>query len=238
MKMLKNPGSLWLSLLLLLFAYGCAGGQEPPAVVASSTPSATHAVSPIETPTEIATTPAPTSTSTLEKSSLITPQEYAVYDAMIANIFLPSGYESIVIVDQTVAGISSGPASQQDLDNLRQNMAPDLQAETLADFVAKNERSYRIENHFSLDVPVVLISNQAVDEFFAAQDGWERFYEQYPNSQGMMTVSRVGFNPSGQQALVYVGNQADLLAGEGNYVLLSKEGDQWKVTKTFQAWIS
>jgi pantothenate kinase len=37
---------------------------------------------------------------------------------------------------------------------------------------------------------------------------------------------------------MYVGNQADLLAGEGNYVLLSKEGDEWKVTKTFQAWIS
>jgi hypothetical protein len=218
MKMLKNQKSLVLSLLLLLFVYGCAGGQEP-------------TVEKIMTLT-------PASASTPEGFSSITLEEYAVYDAMIANNFLPSGYERILIVDQTVAGISAGPALQQDLDFLRENMAPDLQAETLADFVAKNERSYRIENHFSLDVPVVLISNQAVDEFLAAQDGWERFYEQYPNSQGMMTISRVGFNPSGQQALMYVGNQADLLAGEGNYVLLSKEGDEWKVTKTFQAWIS
>lgn len=236
--MLKSPKAFWLLLLLFLFVYGCAGSQEPPAAVASSTPAAPSTEPPTESPTEMIMTPIPAPTSTAEKSSSIPPEEYAVYNAMIENIFLTSRVEMIVIVDQTMAGISSGPASQQDLDFLQENLAPDLQAETVADFAAKNEFSYRVENHFSLDVPVVLLSNQAVDEIFAAEDGWERFYEQYPNSQGMMAISRVGFSPSKQQALIYVGNQADFLAGEGDYVLLLKEGGKWKVVKTILAWIS
>jgi len=236
--MLKIPKALWLSLLILMFVYGCAGNEESPTAFASRTPKATSSTLLPESPTDTIMTPTPTSISTPERSSLITPEEYAVYDAMIESIFLPSGYEMIVMVDHTAADISAGPASQQDVDYLRENMEPILEPETLADFVAMNDRSYLIENHFSLDVPVVLLDNEAMEEFFAAEDGWERFYDQYPNSQGVITLSRVGFNTNNEQALVYVGNQADFLAGQGDYVLLTKEGGEWKIEKTVLAWIS
>jgi len=219
-----------------MFVCGCAGNQEPPAAVPSNTPQATSTASP--TPTDVIMTPTPVPTSTPERSSPITPEEYAVYDAVIESLFLPSGVEMIVIGDHTAAGISASPASQQDLDYLKENMAPGLEAETLADFVAKNESSYLIEDHFSLEVPVVLLSNVQLEEFFSAEDGWNTFYSQFPNSQGVMTLSRVGFSVSKEQALMYVGNQADFLAGEGNYVLLSMEGGEWKVEMTVLAWIS
>ncbi len=47
--------------------------------------------------------------------------------------------------------------------------------------------------------------------------------KRYPNSQGTMTLSRVGFNRNIKQALVYVGNQEGFLAGAGYYVLLVKK---------------
>jgi hypothetical protein len=236
--MLKVSRGVRIGLILFLCASGCASSQELSTARPSDTPQASAAASPTEVFTVTTITPTQAFSPTPQGSTPITPEEYAVYDAMIKHIFIPYGVKAIVIVDQTAAGISDGLASQQDLEYLQKNLAPDLQAETLSDFVAKNDRSYQVENHFSLDVPVVLFSNEAVDKFFAADDGWNRFYDQYPNSQGLMKISRVGFDPGKEQALMYVGNQADFLAGQGDYVLLSKEGGVWQVDTTVLAWIS
>lgn len=59
---------------------------------------------------------------------------------------------------------------------------------------------------------------------------WDAFYKAYPGAQGHMTLSRVGFNQTLDEALVYVTNGAGELAWEGYYLLLSKVDRAWKVT--------
>jgi Family of unknown function (DUF6508) len=45
--------------------------------------------------------------------------------------------------------------------------------------------------------------------------GWSRFRERFPNSSGIVTLSRVIFDSGQNHALVYVGNQKDWLSGSG-----------------------
>jgi hypothetical protein len=64
------------------------------------------------------------------------------------------------------------------------------------------------------------------------------FYERYPNTPGITTLSRVGFNEPLDQALVYIGTMSHWKAGVGYYVLLSKVNGSWLVEQQVMTWIS
>lgn len=68
--------------------------------------------------------------------------------------------------------------------------------------------------------------------------GWDEFYKKYPNSPGIISVSRVGFNKEKNQAVVYVGLQSDYLAGRGVIFLLEKKDNSWQIKKQTLLWIS
>lgn len=187
----------------------------------------------VSTPT---TTPVPTITPT---TSSVTAEEYAVYQAIIEWGFLTESVTLIVIRDHTAAGILVEESlDEQRVQYIRENMGSALEAETLKDFLVKNEESRKLEKRFPIGAQCVLISEAELTEIFEKGEGWDQFYATYPNSQGTMTLSRVGFNAIMDQALAYVGNQAHYLAGIGYYVLLAKEEDAWVVKKTAVAWIS
>ena len=60
-----------------------------------------------------------------------------------------------------------------------------------------------------------------------------------PNSQGILRVSRVGFNDRFDQAVVYLENTAWVLAGTGLYAFLTKNRDgNWEIKKDDLAWMS
>ncbi len=60
----------------------------------------------------------------------------------------------------------------------------------------------------------------------------------YPRSQGVLTLSRVGFNEARGTAVLYAGNQWHAAAGEGNMVLMKKTAGGWTVHDTAMMWIS
>jgi len=57
-------------------------------------------------------------------------------------------------------------------------------------------------------VPVVyeLVDKAEIDAIFEKGGWWTDYYKRYPNSQGFLTLSRVGFSPDGKQALLYAKN--------------------------------
>ncbi len=67
---------------------------------------------------------------------------------------------------------------------------------------------------------------------------WTEFYKVYPNSAGHNSLSRVGFDKAGTQALVYFVNWCGIVCGTGNYVLLEKGEKGWAVSQTAMMWIS
>jgi len=165
-------------------------------------------------------------------------EEYAVYKAVIESLYLTEGVELIVIENRTAIGVSSSESLDSTVKYIQEAFGDAIELETLDDYIAKNRRSHRLEGGFSLDVPYVLLSEAELAEIFEQGGGWNQFYKLYPNSQGIMTLSRVGFNARMDQALVYIGNQADYLAGRGYYVLLKKKGGIWTIDRMIVAWIS
>jgi hypothetical protein len=161
--------------------------------------------------------------------------EYAVYAALIESRYLKEGVDLIVIRAQTTF-FPLGPdvTAEQVSETI-----PGLQEETYDDFLSVNEEPVPLDPSLDLGFDYTLVSLQDLEEFLGGGAwSYDAFYERFPNSQGLMEFSRVGFNLSHNQALVYVGNQYDLLGGEGYYVLLRKEGGDWLVDSDLLLWVS
>jgi hypothetical protein len=120
---------------------------------------------------------------------------------------------------------------------------PDLSEETLADFLAKNRKPHPVEPHFTLGGQLDCLSTEDLERIFlpddtTAQAGWDRFYELYPQSEGIVSFSRVGFDANVTQALVYTAQSRDALYGRGTYWLCVKSGERWAVLQSNTAWVS
>jgi hypothetical protein len=83
-----------------------------------------------------------------------------------------------------------------------------------------------------------LIEKQEIEKIFKGRGWWAESYKRYPDSVGLIVLSRVGFNAARNQAMVYIQHVCGGLCGTGHYVLLEKNADQWRVVKESMVWVS
>jgi hypothetical protein len=162
-------------------------------------------------------------------------EEYNVYSAVLS----PMGYfdsdPELYVIDE----LTDNYWTQDDnlINYFEDEAEVELDDEMIEDFQQKNEMRYYLTNNFSLSQDVVLISDQEVHEIFD-EGWWDDFYEIYPNSTGIIEISRVGFNNDRNKAFLYFGYQAGGLAGAGYFILLSKNIDNWIMDEIVMLWIS
>ena len=158
--------------------------------------------------------------------SAIKLEEYAVYSVVINDLLQPG--DRLLIVNELTDHV---PYNNEGVFNYFKNEFG-LSLETINDFNNRNTQQQRLERLLDLDTRYMLISKEELNYFFSAHGGrWEAFNERYPNSQGVAAVSRVGFNPEMNQALVYRSNSyADTGGGRG-YIMLTKENGIWTIKK-------
>jgi len=171
-------------------------------------------------------------------------EEYAVYSAIIREKYLHRGVQQIVINEQTER-YQRDPSRESVWDEItviKEAFAIwSIRADTVADYIAQNKAQHRLENRFTLPVPVSLLSSKENEEIFSQpglQEMWQRFYQRYPKSPGLLTLSRVGFNYTRNQALVYVACSCGSLCGVGEYYFLVKTDGVWKFEMARQLWVS
>jgi heat shock protein HslJ len=206
----------------VLAQFAAKSGPNPSTTVTSATTSSTMPTASTSPPSTVSTNPTQAEA-----------EEYAVYGAVIRERFVTA--KMIVITDHTSAGMPDD--LQQTIDSLSTNL-PSCQSETLQSFKKNNEQSATLKQELNLPQPYVFINEEALDQIFASNDGWDRFYELYPGAQGEMTLSRVGFNAAFDQALLYLGNQWHWVAGEGHYLLCTKTDGHWSVSEDAMLWVS
>ena len=115
----------------------------------------------------------------------------------------------------------------------------ELQEETFKDFKNQNINSEKILKSEIPNDKIVLISSEEVDKIFKNnRKGWDHFYRKFPKSQGILTLSKIGFNENKTQAIVYYGNQSHYLAGIGYLAYYIKINDSWKLAGLSELWIS
>ena len=180
----------------------------------------------------------PNPAATATPSPEVTETEYVVYKALIETMYPTDSRGMIVIHDYTSQGLGLVNFDANKFDYIKKQM-PELDRALWDSFQAQNTASRPLEDRFNLKVPVTLLSQTDFDAFFGKNGkGWDDYYLQYPKSQGILDLSRVGFNAKGDRALVYAGNQSYALAGAGYAVLLGLEDGQWKILNQVMVWIS
>lgn len=170
-----------------------------------------------------------------EAPKKVVPEEYAVYDAIINDLYIKEDVKIIVLREQTIDFLHSGDDLEVPMKYVK-NKFPKLANDTLNDFLTRNGHTHILENEFKLRVPCVLISEEQYREVWNTVDGrfgWTEFYNKHPGAQGIAALSRVGFNNKKDQALVYLGNSPSTMGGQSYYVLLEKQGGNWKVQERY-----
>jgi len=164
-------------------------------------------------------------------------EEYAVYDAIIVDLFESGELQCIVLKEDTTARHLIDE-DEKNKEYVRSHL-PEVPLEVWDDFLGKNQEPAALQPFLHSTIPVFLISQEEINGiFFQEGDGWERFYDDYPGAQGIMDISQVGFNPGLDQALVYAGNQSNYLAGAGFLYNLEKVGGGWMIRNSVMVWIS
>ena len=158
-------------------------------------------------------------------------EEQAIY-----SFFVGGGERTVLILQDTSADISANDP-QKSLDYIRSGL-PSLSDEALDNFVQRNQQSGPLAPGMELDVDYILLSTEELSEITRQSNWGEVITQKYPGSYGYTMFSRVGFNNTLDQAVIYVGSMAVPLMGSGFYYLMEKENGDWVIKEQVMAWIS
>jgi hypothetical protein len=179
--------------------------------------------------------------------SNIPAEEYAIYAAALGDMFpgdkVSSDSQSkaklLVIDDQTISNNFAATVGEDGWKRVKQEFSSVISQETIDDYVAKNAKSHQLTKSFDLKLKYTLVPKEKIDQIFKnGPGGWGEFYRQFPDSVGLIALSRAGLNSGGNQAFVYISHGCGGLCGSGHYMLLVKNGQRWVVQKKFMAWVS
>jgi hypothetical protein len=168
----------------------------------------------------------------------ITGEEYAIYSALIQRFYIKEGVNTIVINKYTQFYKRDWLKPEEYKKSILEELSP-ISQETIEDLLRNNEKEGELARQLNLTVRYELLGKQnsaKTAEEYAKQ--WKDFYERYPGSRGVISLSRVGFNSERNQAIVYVENVCAGLCGRSYYVLLMKSKQGWKVEKEMRLWVS
>jgi hypothetical protein len=102
--------------------------------------------------------------------------------------------------------------------------------ETVESFLAAIETQKPLPKELRR-LPAFLMVDAGEARAITARNGWRDFERRNALAPGSVAVSRIGFDPSGSQALLYVNFVCGSLCGSGRFVLLERDGGPWRVVK-------
>ncbi len=176
---------------------------------------------------------------TTNDSDIIPNSEYEVYSSAISSVILSDFSHTSVnkIVINQLTSNQTGCDYYDCFQNFK-NYSLKNDSMLVDEFKNKNAKAYKLENKFSIPQTVILISDGELNEIFQNNKGWGPFYEKYPNSSGVISISRAGFNSNQTQAILYFGYQRESLDGQGYLIFLTKDEGKWIVKEKVGLWVS
>lgn len=157
-------------------------------------------------------------------------EEQAVYS------FFVGSKGPVLILKQTALG-SPDNDPQQAMDFAWDGL-PGISRDTIQNFIDRNAQPGDLSPDMNLGVEYILLGEEELASITRQQNWGEVLAQKYPGAQGYTMFSRVGFNRTLDQAVIYVGNLAGPLMGSGYYYLLDKENGVWVLKQQVMAWIS
>ncbi|MBE0643255.1 MAG: hypothetical protein IH600_04180 [Bacteroidetes bacterium] len=162
----------------------------------------------------------------------LTDDEYAVWSATLDSLVVWEKDDVVVLQISTDSYPLHDSTTAVYLRN--QLKVPD---DAIQHYKERNAQPATIERKLTLDVEYVLLSAADIQDMIT-QGGYEEIYKRYPNSNGVTTLSRVGFSANRGTAVVYLSHTPGFLAGAGWAVLCRKVSGRWQVTASTVVWVS
>lgn len=130
----------------------------------------------------------------------------------------------ILVFNQTIDG------SFTDDETILRELS-ELSEDTLRNYREINEQVLIINSNLSIDKPFELIS---LDELYALDNTNPTWFR----ASTLTSFSRIGFNISFDQALVYVEHYCGGECATGDLYFLIIENDLWKIESILEGWVS
>src|SRR5207245_175349 len=171
------------------------------------------------------------------------PREYAVYAAVLRAMFFDPAWRDdfaqmcpgvvlqLVIMHRTSLGVPPVLAmTSLGTDRALQKLAP-IQDGLFEQLLKDNKTSADLENRFELEVPVTFLRDEDLDTLRSTmvERGWSEFWARHQLAEGLLILSRVTFDRTGNVALVYAANGVGNLQAGGYLLLLKSVGGRWSV---------
>ena len=175
-------------------------------------------------------------------------EEYGIYSTVIEKLYIGQNTKLVVISDKTSVDMlrsDSWGFLRKSIQERRKETGiwstaalAKMSPAVFEDFKARNNDNSSIHNAAIL----LSVKNVTVDQATLSTQNkseyWDSFYRRFPDSPGLIHVSRVGFDREAKQALVYIGRTCGFLCGDGYLVLLVSEHGKWTIEGKYMCWVS
>lgn len=158
-------------------------------------------------------------------------EEQAVYSFFVSGASAP-----VLILEETSTNIGSDDP-QETMDYVKSGLKG-VSNETIENYLARNPQRTKLSTEMNLGVEYKLLSAGELEKISSQPNWGEVLSEAYPGSFGYTVFSRVGFNNTLDQALIYVGSVGGPMMGSGSYFLMEKQLGEWIMKEQIEVWIS
>jgi hypothetical protein len=145
--------------------------------------------------------------------------------------------EKQAVLAETRGGLGMPSDEARMLEYIRENL-DGIREETIEDFRSKNRERHPIAPDLDPKGRLIPVGDEEFRRIFRDGAGWTRLRETFPDSDGTLRISRVGFDEDITQALVYAGQQFDWNVGSSGFLLFEKAGEGWTETGRAGEWLS
>jgi hypothetical protein len=165
-------------------------------------------------------------------------EECAIYSLVIKAIADKSAAPLLLINDQEALVQVEYQPPDQFLANLK-SFVRAAADDTITDFVSQNKDSSNLKLCDGILVKFKLLNDKELLESIHKKNNFlsleKEIHNRFPDSDGVITFSKIGFNKTFDQALLHVSKAACLKPCFSlDYVLLVKDGGAWKIQRVFQ----
>ena len=124
------------------------------------------------------------------------------------------------------------------LENVEAQIADIVDSELVENFQAGNEKSLSLQYLFQNSNAYSVQPSESIDLNFLTpgdfQEACKKFREEYSDLGGIITLSGIGYNEEGSEALVYILKECGTAVRSAAFYMLAKTADGWQVTNTVE----
>ena len=176
-----------------------------------------------------------------ERSSDRDSVDMAVYKAVLDSMFTPraeSRFYRIAITDSTeVYKRENNPAVIASLLQV-----PGVDSAAARDFAGRSYQAHSLKgiSKLRLRMPVLLLDPNALISLPRQEPYryWKEFYERFPGTSGLISLSAIGYNADGNLGVLMVDVGCGGLCGNGYIVVVKRENGRWHPATIQGTWIS